>query len=85
MKDHRRTSKGNLLYLLGEIFFLTLVALICGCDSWESIDMFAKLDSAIFGQCFISWANGKFVNMENEVINIDGKRLCGSYDTYLPQ
>ncbi|MFM7853727.1 MAG: ISAs1 family transposase [Flammeovirgaceae bacterium] len=111
MKDHRRTSKGNLLYSLEEIFFLTLVALICGCDSWESIDMFgktkldwfrqyfpyrkrtpsadtliqffAKLDSAIFGQCFISWANGKFVNMENEVINIDGKRLCGSYDTYL--
>lgn len=111
MKDHRRISKGNLLYSLEEIFFLTLVALICGCDSWESIDMFgktkldwfrqyfpyrkrtpsadtliqffAKLDSAIFGQCFISWANEKFVNMENEVINIDGKRLCGSYDTYL--
>ena len=47
------------------------------------IQFFAKLDSAIFGQCFISWANEKFVNMENEVINIDGKRLCGSYDTYL--
>ena len=113
MKDHRRTSKGNLLYSLEEIFFLTLVALLCGCDSWEGIDMFgktklnwfrqyfpyrkrtpsadtliqffAKLDSPLFGQCFISWANQKFVNMENEVINIDGKRLCGSYDTYLNQ
>jgi predicted transposase YbfD/YdcC len=113
VKDHRRTGKGNLLYSMEELFFLTIVAVICGCDSWEGIDMFgqtklnwfrqyfpyrkrtpsadtliqffAKVDSATFGQCFISWASQKFVNMDNEVINIDGKRLCGSYDTYLDQ
>lgn len=113
MTDHRRTSKGNLLYSLEEIFFLTIVAVLCGCDSWEGIDMFgktkldwfrkyflyrkrtpsadtliqffAKLDSSTFGQCFISWANQMFMNMDNEVINIDGKRLRGSYDIYLNQ
>jgi predicted transposase YbfD/YdcC len=113
VKDHRRTDKGNLLYSVEELFFLAIVAVICGSDSWESIDMFgktkldwfrlyfpyrkrtpsadtlreffAKLDSTIFGQCFISWASQKFVNMDNEMVSIDGKRLCGSYDTYLNQ
>lgn len=46
---------------------------------------FAKLDTTAFGQCFISWASQMFQNVENEVINIDGKRLCGSYDTYTNQ
>jgi predicted transposase YbfD/YdcC len=111
--DHRRTNRGNWHYSLQEIFFLTITGVICGCDSWESIDMFgktklawlrnyfpyrkrtpsadtlmrffAKLDTASFGQCFISWANQRFKNLENEVINIDGKRLRGSYDTYTNQ
>jgi predicted transposase YbfD/YdcC len=86
---------------------------VCGCDSWEGIDVFgktklawfrlyfpyqkrtpsadtlikffAKLDTASFGQCFISWANERFKNMSNEVISIDGKRLCGSYDIFRQQ
>jgi predicted transposase YbfD/YdcC len=111
--DHRRIDRGNLQYSLQEIFFLTITAVVCGCDSWEGIDVFgktklawfrlyfpyqkrtpsadtlikffAKLDTASFGQCFISWANERFKNMSNEVISIDGKRLCGSYDIFRQQ
>lgn len=113
MTDHRRINRGNLQHSLQEIFFLTITAVVCGCDSWEGIDVFgktklewfriyfpyrkrtpsadtlmkffAKLDTASFGQCFISWANQMFRNMNNEVISIDGKRLCGSYDTFTQQ
>ena len=46
---------------------------------------FAKLDTASFGKCFISWANQMFKNIDNEVISIDGKRLRGSYDTFTQQ
>lgn len=111
--DHRRTNRGNLQYSIEEIFFITIVGVICGCDSWEGIDMFgktklewfrkyfpyrkrapsadtlmkffAKLDTSVFGQCFISWASQMFKNVDNEVISIDGKRLCGSYDTFTQQ
>lgn len=113
MTDHRRTNRGNLQHSLNEIFFLTITAVVCGCDSWESIDVFgktklewfrlyfpyrkrtpsadtlrnffAKLDTASFGQCFVSWANQVFRDMDNEVVSIDGKRLCGSYDTFTQQ
>lgn len=111
--DHRRTNRGNLQHSLHEIFFLTLTGVVCGCDSWEGIDMFgktklawfrtyfpyqkrtpsadtlmrffAKLDTASFGQCFINWASQVFKSFDNEVVNIDGKRLCGSYDTFANQ
>jgi len=46
---------------------------------------FSQLDTDSFGQCFISWASQRFKNMDNEVINIDGKRICGSYDTFHQQ
>jgi len=43
---------------------------------------FAKLDTASFGQCFINWASQLFKGLDNEVVSIDGKRICGSYDTF---
>jgi hypothetical protein len=43
LKDPRRTSKGNLLYPLEEILFLTISASVCGCTSWLSIEHFGKV------------------------------------------
>lgn len=108
MKDYRRTSKGNIQYSVQELFFVVIVGIICGCDSWEGISLysrlkldwfrqhfpyskgipshdtlerfFAKLDSQAFGHCFINWAASVFNNIDNEVVSIDGKRICGSYD-----
>lgn len=42
LKDHRRTSKGNHLYPLQEILFLSIAAVISGSDSWTSIHLFGK-------------------------------------------
>ena len=42
VKDHRRTSKGNIQYSIDEIFFFTLAGVISGCDSWEAIALFGK-------------------------------------------
>ncbi len=46
LKDPRRTSKGNLLYPLEEILFLTISASVCGNISWTSIEEFGiiKID-----------------------------------------
>lgn len=39
-------------YSIEEIFFLTIVAVICGCDSWEGIDLFGQMKLAWFRQYF---------------------------------
>lgn len=46
LKDPRRISKGNHLYSLEEILFLTIAAVVSGADTWTSISLFgrAKLD-----------------------------------------
>lgn len=108
VKDPRRTSRGNLQYSIGEIFFLVLTGVVCGCDSWEAIDLFGRekldwfrryfpyrkgtpshdtlqrffgaLDAENLGECFISWAAKTYRNMDNELVAIDGKRICGSHD-----
>ena len=43
LKEPRRTTKGNLLYPLEEILFLTISAVICGYTAWTSIEEFGKL------------------------------------------
>ena len=43
LKEPRRTSKGNFVYPLEEILFLTISAVISGCNSWVSIADFGKL------------------------------------------
>jgi len=52
VKDPRRTDKGNIQYSVGELFFLTLAGILCGCDSWESIAMFGKLKTTWFREFF---------------------------------
>lgn len=43
LKDHRRVNKGNIKHSLQEILFLTLSAVVSGCNTWESIAEFGKL------------------------------------------
>lgn len=40
---------------------------------------FAALNPAAFKECFVSWVNS-LSQLKNEVIAIDGKRLCNSFD-----
>lgn len=43
LKDPRRTTKGNIKYSLPEILFLTLSAIISGCNTWVLIAEFGEL------------------------------------------
>jgi len=43
LQDPRRTSKGNIKHSLQEILFLTLSAVISGCNTWCLIEEFGKL------------------------------------------
>ena len=43
VKDHRRLNKGNIQYSVSELFFLSIVGIVCGCDGWEGISLFGKL------------------------------------------
>ena len=43
--------------------------------------LFAALEPAEFGKYFIKWADSIREDTENEVIAIDGKRMCGSADS----
>lgn len=44
--------------------------------------VFAHLDHEQFSQAFIQWTEGLSERTAGQVISIDGKRMCGSYDTY---
>lgn len=43
LQDPRRTTKGNFTYSLEEILFLTISAVISGCNTWVSIAEFGRL------------------------------------------
>jgi predicted transposase YbfD/YdcC len=42
LKEPRRTTKGNIRYSLEEILFLTISAVISGCNTWTSIQEFGE-------------------------------------------
>lgn len=44
--------------------------------------VFSLLDTKAFGKAFVEWTEGLSERTKGEVVSIDGKRLCGSYDTY---
>ena len=52
LKDHRRTNKGNIRHSLKEIFFLTLSAVVSGCNTWETIEEFGNLKIDWFRKFF---------------------------------
>jgi predicted transposase YbfD/YdcC len=43
LEDPRRTTKGNLIYSLEELLFLTISAVISGCDTWVLIAEYGRL------------------------------------------
>lgn len=43
LQDPRRTSKGNIIYSLEELLFLTISAVISGCNTWETIAEYGRL------------------------------------------
>lgn len=43
LKDPRRTNKGNIVFSLEEILFLTISAVISNCHTWEEIAEFGRL------------------------------------------
>lgn len=52
IKDHRRIDRGNIKHSLPEIFFLTLSAVVSGCNTWEAINAFGKLKIDWFQKYF---------------------------------
>lgn len=52
LKDHRRISKGNIRHSIQEIFFLTLSAVVSGCNTWELIEEFGNLKLEWFRNYF---------------------------------
>ena len=97
-----RTKKHKLI----DILFITIAAIICGCDEWEEIELYGQkkeawlrkylelpngipshdtfnrtissIDPTIMQECFVEWVQGIVKLSEGEVVNLDGKRLCGS-------
>lgn len=60
--DPRRTTKGNLLYPLEEILFLTISACISGANGWTAIEA--------FGHSKLDWLR-KFYTFENGIPSHD--------------
>lgn len=43
LKDHRRINTGNIRHSLQEIIFLSLSAVVSGCNTWQTIEEFGNL------------------------------------------
>jgi predicted transposase YbfD/YdcC len=97
-----RTKKHKLI----DILFITMAAVLCGCDEWEEIESYGEkkqgwlckylelpngipshdtinrtisaIDPAVMQERFIQWVSEVVELSKGEVVNIDGKRLCGS-------
>lgn len=52
LKDHRRVDRGNIRHSLQEILFLTLSAVVSGCNTWETIEEFGNLKLSWFRNYF---------------------------------
>lgn len=52
---------------------------ICSPDVLERL--FQKINHQLFNKCFMTWAQKSYSLTDDELIAIDGKRVCGSYDT----
>ncbi len=50
-----------------------------GIPSHDTLErVFGALDPAVFGKWFMQWASACFCPLADEVVSIDGKRICGS-------
>ena len=104
-----RTQKHSSRHTLIDILMLTIIAVICGADSWVAVErfghakyewlktflelpngipshdtigsLFARLQPQGLQNCFLKWIHLLFDFTGGEIIAIDGKTLCHSYDT----
>jgi predicted transposase YbfD/YdcC len=95
-------------HLLSDIVLLSIIASICGFESWESIEefgyskndvlvnylylpngipshdtierVFKRLDPIAFEKCFLAFTSLLRPKEGCEIINVDGKTVCGSKD-----
>ena len=72
-------SEKSKLYSVNEIFLVVICGLMCGTESWRDFVIFGALEPEQFKECFVAWVNSLEL-IKNEVIAIDGKRLCKSFD-----
>jgi len=94
------------LYTLDSILFITLCAVLSGCNHWDEIEeyginkqewlskfvdlpngipshdtfnrVFSLLNPLELQRCFIEWIQSIISKSTQNIINIDGKRLCNS-------
>jgi predicted transposase YbfD/YdcC len=57
LEDPRRTDKGNLLYSLEEILFLTISAAVSGANTWTGVESFGKMKITWLRE-FFEYKNG---------------------------
>lgn len=59
----------------------TFLALPHGIPSHDTFGrLFSLLDSDVFEECFLAWIESLSIDLQNEIISIDGKSLRGSHD-----
>lgn len=106
IEDTRQSAK--ITYPLFDVLFLTLCAVISGCQGWEDIEDFgearlqwlqklgffaegvpvhdtiariiARIEPTQLQRCFADWMQAVAVLTEGQVVAIDGKTLCSSYN-----
>lgn len=106
IEDSRQSAK--VTYPLFDVLFLTLCAVIAGCQGWEDIEDFgedrlpwlqklgffalglpvhdtiariiARIEPTQLQQSFANWMQAVTVLTDGEVVAIDGKTLCSSYN-----
>jgi predicted transposase YbfD/YdcC len=106
IEDTRQSAK--VTYPLFDVLFLTLCAVIAGCQGWEDIEDFgenrlpwlkklgffalglpvhdtiariiARIEPTQLQHSFANWMQAVAVLTDGEVVAIDGKTLCSSYN-----
>ena len=59
----------------------TFLSLPHGIPSHDTFGrIFSLLDSDVFEACFLAWIESLSIDLQNEIISIDGKSLRGSHD-----
>lgn len=62
LQDPRRTNRGNFMHKLSDILLLTISAVLCGADDWETVEL--------FGNSQLSWLK-KYGDFSNGIPSSD--------------
>ncbi len=103
MVDHRLERRK--LHAMDSILFITIAAVISGCETWNEIELFgntqadwianyvelpngipshdtfnrffSSMDPAPFEECFRKWVASISGNIDDTIVNVDGKSIRG--------